>query len=754
MRPNPLFLFLLLALAGLRAAPAQINWPEFLARQDITWQRLPRQWFDGPFLGNGRLGTLMRQTGERQVRFDAGNAMVHDHRPNDDYSIRGPEIINRGRLTIGFFELTTAGNITGGDARLDLWNAEATGNIRTDRGAIAWRAVVHAREDLMLFEFTPDTGEAAATFTFVPEKAENYRFTKMRKQLPKSFLEAYRPNPDFTVIPATDGVQAVEQKLFAGGATATAWREDAGPTRRCWATIRHTFPGSGALEEARGTVKAAPASATAWIETHRSWWHAYYPASFVSLPDPDWEAFYWIQMYKLACATRADRLVPDNQGPWLQPTPWNGTWWNLNVQLSLSPVATANRLELGQCLVNSLRGNLPQLIANVAPTYQADSAGLGRNSSGLDLRSPAGTPGGRQGEPEDISSECGNLLWTCHSVWVQWASGRDDAMGRELLYPLLKRAVCYHLHFLREGPDGRLHLPATDSPEYAIVEDCNYDLALLRWGLGALLGLSEKLNLEPDQRPRWKSLLAKLVDYPKDADGFLIGAGKKLTSGHRHFSHLMMIHPLRTLTVEDGSAELIRKSLQHWLSFKGGAAGFTFTGGSCLASMLGDGDYALGILNRLKGSLKPSTMYTESGPVIETPLNGAQALHEMILQSHGGLIRVFPACPTAWTEASFRDLRAEGAFLISSTRRKGATAFVSVKSEKGEPCRVRHGFPNGARIVTGEASALVSDVNGIAELSLKPGQEVTIAPKDSANPDLTTGPVPTSGQKPNRFGLK
>lgn len=42
----------------------------------------------------------------------------------------------------------------------------------------------------------------------------------------------------------------------------------------------------------------------------------YYPASFLSVSDSVIEAFYWINMYKLASATRPDRTVYDLMGPW------------------------------------------------------------------------------------------------------------------------------------------------------------------------------------------------------------------------------------------------------------------------------------------------------------------------------------------------------------------------------------------------------------------------------------------------------
>ena len=63
-------------------------------------------------------------------------------------------------------------------------------------------------------------------------------------------------------------------------------------------------------------VKTASAGFDALIASHREWWHEYYPQSFLTLAHPQLESFYWIQMYKIASATRADRPVYDLLGPW------------------------------------------------------------------------------------------------------------------------------------------------------------------------------------------------------------------------------------------------------------------------------------------------------------------------------------------------------------------------------------------------------------------------------------------------------
>lgn len=47
-------------------------------------------------------------------------------------------------------------------------------------------------------------------------------------------------------------------------------------------------------------------------------------------------------------------------------------------------------------------------------------------------------------------------------------------------------------------------------------------------------------------------------------------------------------------------------------------------------------------------------------------------------------IRVFPATPKKWEDATFHNFRTQGAFLISAKKIKGTTEFVNIKSLKGK----------------------------------------------------------------------
>ena len=76
-------------------------------------------------------------------------------------------------------------------------------------------------------------------------------------------------------------------------------------------------------------------------------------------------------------------------------------------------------------------------------------------------------------------------------------------------------------------------------------------------------------------------------------------------------------------------------------------------------------------------------MYVESGgrnPVLETPLSAAASIMELLLQSWGGKIRVFPAVPEDWNDASFDQLRAQGGFLVSASRTQPVVKAISHSS--------------------------------------------------------------------------
>ncbi len=737
------------AAAGPEVEP-RIDWAAYLATHDPAWEKLPSRWFEAPFLGNGELGTMMTRRDARTLRFSVGSSAVHDHRPVDEdlFSERGVEVLNRGRLFIGDLELDLPADVVRGSAELSLHEAEARGTIEGEEGTLTWNARVHATEPVMCFEFEGERVMAGARWIYRPAAATSSRA--------RGGLSRKPANPP-AELSERDGVSLAVHRLHAGGQTAVAWRETGGDGHKTlWLSVAHSYPGDEASDRAVAAVLgAANADPQEWISSHREWWANYYPHSFISTGDPYWDAFYWIQQYKRACATRDKGWIIDNQGPWLQPTPWNATWWNLNIQLSHSGANVANRRGMATALSHRLDVHRDALARNVAEKYRGDSYAIGRGSSGWDLLAHAGEPGGRDGLPEDMGAEVGNLLWALHNVGMEVRHHADDELRDRVLWPLLVRAVNYYRHFLTEGDDGRLHLPPTHSPEYGNAPDCSYDLSLLRWASGRLLEVADERGLSDDDEPliaEWRRIREKLAPLSTNEHGIMVGRGVGFDKSHRHWSHLIGIYPLRTITPDtDGQRELIERSLERWHSFPGAMQGYSFTGGASIAALLGDGDLALEKLNGLRRFLKPSTMYAESGPVMETPLHAATSIQEMLFQSWGGVLRVFPATPAKWPDARFHQLRGEGAHLVSACREKGGTTWVHIRSEKGGEVVIDPSIESPAWVAD-ESVKLTPLEAGRVKVSFPPDTSVLLWPAGEPRPEPIIEPAPADGPS-YRFGL-
>jgi alpha-L-fucosidase 2 len=719
MRSDAVLSAHLLTLIALQTAPAtRVDWPVFLARHDLVWERLPTRWGESAFIGNGFLGATI------DVRDGALGWTIN----------RTDVVHDQSRYPIGRVVLKTVGTVQGGDARLTLWDAEASGTVTTDRGAVRWRTFTASQPSVIVIVLEGTGGESGVALDWLPAEARPPR--KVYRKDPFA-PEDLHPPP--VVNRSAHEITSV-QSFIGGGAHAESIR-GSGP-RAFYISIGYGTSGAEAEREARRATGDAARQGLARLEAaHRKWWHAYYPASFVTFPDARLEAYYWIQIYKLGSAMRADGPILDLNGPWFNATPWPGIWWNLNIQLTYSPLFRANRLDLAESLFGNLDRHRQALIDNVPERLRADAAAIGR-SSGPDLVRPVDLATAQS----DAAHEMGDLPWTLYYYWLHYRYQMDEPMLRERVYPLLKRAIGNYLAYVERGDDGRWHLPRTHSPELATVPDANYDLALLGWGLRTLISSAERLRLDEPLLPRWRDVLANLTPFPTDSAGLMVGRDRPWKESHRHYSHLLAIYPLGLITPDRPERRgLIETSLRTWEREPALFRGYSFTGGASMHALLGQGDTALTRLNLYLDApryMEPNTFYAEAGPVIETPLSAATSIQDLFLQDWGGTLRVFPAMPTAWTDAAFDRLRADGAFLVSAVRHDGRTAWVRIESLAGQPCRLMVADWDTAvvRARAGPVPRVTKGVTGEFVIDLRKGASVVLAPDAATSlPDL--GPV-------------
>jgi alpha-L-fucosidase 2 len=715
-----------------------VDWPAFIGQHDMVFGTLPTRWQEAPHFGNALVGSMLYQV-ENSLRLQVFRADVHDHR-DDSY---GWTAYSRPHFHIGHFSLDPVGTLTGCNWRKDLWNAELTGTITTDRGEIAIRHFVHAEDMAIVTELTPSAGEKECRWSWHPAKAWTSRpgYPTNREEL-EAFadrygkyytetLKPYEPNPEGRKEEAGD-VSAWIQDLMAGGQYATAWGERReSETRMLAVSIANSYPETDAADSAVADVKRfLELDRPDWVAAHRAWWNDYYPQSFVTLPDSDLESLYWQTIYRIGCTSRAGRFFVDTPGIWFQGGPWAYITTDWNIQSAHWGVYAANRLAQGEELVNRLHERRKDLIRAVRPLeWQEDSAYL-TIAVAWDMI------GSREGDMRYF--DCvGNLAWTMNNMWSQYRYSMDTGMLREKIYPLLRRSINLYLHMLETGSDGKLHLPPTYSPETGVFEDANYDLSLLKWGCHTLLKTCALLDIDDPLVARWNEVVTDLVDFSHDEHGFRIGGNQASRKEHRHFSNLLMIYPLYLVNIEqEDTADVLARSYERAHN-TGGLPAMVQTHAGPIGTAIGRGDQALEGVKLLQSDLHPNGTWSCGGnPCLESSISIANNIQEMLIQSWtdpaaeaSGPIRVFPALPSTWVDVEFHDLRAEGAFLVSAKRQGGETQWVRIKSLAGEPCRVRPGF-RGSVSVAGDSRCAIRQVSpGIYEIDLKRDEEVVLLPE-------------------------
>jgi alpha-L-fucosidase 2 len=732
---------------------SDINWKEMMQNHDLLWKKVPSDMTQAPHLGNGLIGSMI-WIAENKIRLQVFRTDVHDH-ADDTY---GWTAYSRPRYQIGYFLMKPKGEIISCDLRLYIYHAELYGSVQTSLGSLKIEHFVHRLDEVIYTGIEASGGEELNDWEWHPFEAKGSRGGKPGD---KQYGQAYAPynelrNPPHRLEKQQEITTGV-QDLTAGGDYATAWHELRSAKNRVQTliTIQNSYPGKTSAGDAVSLIKRVQerikAGLQKWREEHRNWWRHYYPESFVTFPDTIGQTFYWNNVYRLACCTRPGAAYIDTPGLWNSGGPWPYSTHDYNTQTVHFPVYTANRLHLGEALVESLYRNRKNLIDNVVPAEWQEDSALLPLATAFDLK------GKRDGDGR-YREMVGCLPWLLHNAWLQYRYTMDRELLRETIFPLLRRSINLYRHLLYTGDDGKLHLPPTFSPETGNTADCNFDLALLKWGCNRLIEICRLLTIEDPLLAEWDRIRNLLVDYPVDENGYRLGSDKPAPEDHQHMSHLMMIYPLYLENIDNTKDKgLLERSVRYFQPATMPKMGASQS--SPAAAALGLGNLALARMNEIlyrdveNETLGRNGMYYLATPCIETSLSYNTCVQDMLLQSWGNKIRVFPALPDEWKSVAFHDFRAEGAFLISARRENGRTLFVRIKSLAGEPCVICPSMDGVPRMISKNSAKMEESEKGCYRIDLRKGEEIILYQGDR-KPEFLIGPLAMEPERTNYFGIK
>lgn len=736
------------------------------------------RWDEGLPLGNGLLGLLVWGDG-RPLNLSVDRSDLWDHRPDPRTSRpefnwkRLCELVDRGdtqeishlfegggeatahptKLPCGRLQLDFGRTVGTFASHLDF--ATATATTRLGRATVT--TYVHATQPLIVARARGGRPRTRFLSAFDPARHEAAEEQAGRRVADLGYPPLRRGR--------RNGVEYVLQRCAEGFSFVVAWA--AVRTGRDWllhVTIQTATDHRDPLPASIQTLREARAAGPARLEkTHRAWWRDYWRRGHVRLPDPRIEHLWYAEMYKLGAAARADTPPISLQAVWTADVqnlpPWRGDYHhNLNTQMSYWPVHTAGRFEQSVGFAKWLHGLLPTFRAFARDFYGAPgaTAPLCHGLNGQTIPGAAPYVYNRT-----------NIAWLTQHLWWHWRYTLDRDFLRDTAYPFLRDVALFVVSQLTPDEQGVYHIHYSSSPEYhesrlnAFGVDSTYDLANVRHALHVAGAAASILGVDRDLARHWERVRAHLQPYPIAPDrkdwpapdrGLALWQGQRLDESHRVPGHLMPIYPLGDLHLE-GSAkdrQLIKNCFHELESMGTGFwCGYSFSWLACLAARVREPRRALWGLNQyLDHFVSPNTFhlngdFRESGAsrfhyrpfTLEGNFGAAHAVHEMLLQSWGEKLRLFPAVPDDWRDVAFTDLRAEGAFVVSAWRRDGLFARAEIRSQKGGRLRIEHPLP-GRRIAIEGTRRRFGPGRDIC-LSTRPGERYALIP---AGGDAEPGP--------------
>ena len=739
---------------------------------DLRSTKLARSWDEGIPLGNGMIGALIWQR-DSVLRMSLDRA--------DLWDLRGIKEFDRPEFRFSW--------VVERALRGDYQRAQEMGDVPYNRDAAptklpgaALELPIPGIDDIDKVELDLEdavctvawkNGVTLESFVHATYPFGWFRIKGLHSRINPKLIPPPYALPDTASDHGNSGAGGNDLRRLGYSAPVTDEREEAGHAKRiryhqeCWNGFsynvelvyrydkRNTLtgfwsivPSSSYHLDYQKTKKPKALKTISFDEVlweHSRWWQQFWQQSSIALPDSILEKQWYLEMYKFGSASRRGAPPITLQAVWTADNsrlpPWKGDFHHdLNTQLSYWPCYSANHLEEGLAYLDWLWWCKP-----VAEKYTKTYFG----TDGLAFPGVSTLTGAPMGGWIQYSLSPTVSAWLAQHFYLHWRYSMDRTFLKERAYPWI-REVAIHLDQLSVRDSlGRKKLPLSSSPEINdnrvdawFKETTNFDLSLIRWLFVAAEELATELGMKEDVN-RWSTVLKEWPELAVGANGkLLVAPGYELKDSHRHFSHLMSIHPLGLLDWDRGeqdrkviSASLVdleRLGHDWW-------CGYSYAWLGSMWARARDGEKAAEALRTfascfcLPNGFHVNGDQTNSGKskftyrpfTLEGNFACAQGIQEMLIQSHNGVLRVFPAIPAGWREASFIGLRAEGALLVSAVRTDGRTRSVSVVAEKGGKVKMMDPF-DGRKVKSApNGVANIQFRNGFVEFTAKAGASVT-----------------------------
>jgi len=494
--------------------------------------------------------------------------------------------------------------------------------------------------------------------------------------------------------------------------------------------------GTGDTRDRAIRLATRDTSYEAVFAAHCAEWLKYWQRSNIQLADSELESVWYRNHFGYACALGANVLGSAGNVLIQDSIPWNGDCHtNHNFQKWYCTAYATNHPEWMELYARFIRDKMHIFEYQAQLIFGLDGVFVDISYFPFMVK-----------EHCNVINHVGRALavtgWMAAPLWHHYEYFRDVNWLRENTYPYLKRAATFYVNYMEKysdetneiWPSIRLEEPAW-TKDFIGCRNTLTDLCMFKKTFERAIAAAEILDVDADLREIWAKTLARVpeiefgddwialdkhwpqVEPARRADesrysrwgggGWIVYPGEyvlgdgddaltltlrnmlsktdllnpfiSFETGENMYPGVPVIHPISSLVPS------IRLGLtQHFSRIREVLLAHRLTYGQAASYMLSGG----AIPKEVNSSLGYMWYDWRS---VENKYAGVLAINEMLLQSQGGVIRLFPFLP-ADMDAGFDGFRAIGGFVISARRESGRVT-AEVLSEVGD--ELRYKLPSG-----------------------------------------------------------
>jgi len=413
------------------------------------------------------------------------------------------------------------------------------------------------------------------------------------------------------------------------------------------------------------------------------------------------QLYFQFGRYLLISSSRKNGLPANLQGIWAEglTPPWSADYHtNINVQMNYW---LAEQTNLADC-------HLPVI------EYTKSLVPRGRYTASYYYCKPDGSPvrGWVIHHENNIwgNTAPGNWYegfyfpaaagWMCQDIWEHYNFNQDKAFLEEYFPIMLDAALFWVDNLWVDSRDGTLVANPSYSPEhgpYSLGASC--DQAIITELFDMVMKAAKILNKnlpEINEIATAKSRLSgpkvglagQFMEWKDELQMDITG-----DDHHRHANHLFWLHPGSQIIVgRSPQDDLYAKAMKTTLNTRGdGGTGWSKAWKINFWARLHEGNHSHKLLEEL---LKESTLTNlfDTHPPFQIDGNfGATAgMTEMLVQSQGDYIELFPALPDKWSDGQFKGIKARGNFELSADWADKTLRSLEIISNSGNVCRIKY----------------------------------------------------------------